>query len=158
MRLPILVLSLLLVCSGKTVNAQNADIWIVSVASGGARPLIIHPASDQEPEWSPDGKRILFDSDRAGDADIYVMAPDGSGLQQITSSVAKEDHGAWSPDGHLIAYQYDAGDNTDVWVMRADGTAPRRLTTYPARDGVRRQSNVSYWGLKLRDTFRVSKV
>ena len=79
----------------------QAEIYIMNVDGTNLRNLTNHPAQDEEPEFSPDGARILFDSDRNGNADIFVMNADGTNLVQLTGSRAKEDHGAWSPDGRL---------------------------------------------------------
>ncbi|TYA71701.1 DUF5050 domain-containing protein [Seonamhaeicola marinus] len=91
--------------------------------------------SDEEPEWSPDGTHILFDSKLKGNRDLYVMDGNGLNIRRLTSNPAKEDHGSWSPDGSKIAYQHQGKGNTDVYVMNADGTNQKRLTTHAARDG-----------------------
>jgi Tol biopolymer transport system component len=114
------------------LRAPAPDIWAISLRTGVARQVTNHPAADEEPAWAPDGRSILFDSDRNGNADIFVVNPDGTNLRQLTTSPAKEDHGAWSPDGNWIAYQHEEEGNTDVWVMRADGTEQRRLTSHRA--------------------------
>lgn len=106
---------------------------VMNIGGTGLRNLTNHPAQDQEPEFAPDGKRLLFDSERNGSADIFVMNVDGSNLVQLTASFAKEDHGAWSPDSKFIAFQYDAGDNTEVHVMNSDGS--NRIHSSRARDG-----------------------
>ncbi len=80
-----------------------AEIAVFQVAGSGLRRLTTNEYADEEPEWSPDGSRILFDSNRAGSNDLYVMDADGSNVTRLTDGPAKEDHGAWSPDGSRIA-------------------------------------------------------
>lgn len=51
----------------------TATIWVVHVASGVARPLVDHPSRNLAPAWSPDGRRLVFASDRDGDFDLYLL-------------------------------------------------------------------------------------
>lgn len=56
------------------------------------------------PQWSTDGKKILFESTRNGKSSIYVINADGTGLNQITDSLADYGQASWSPDGKSIVY------------------------------------------------------
>jgi Tol biopolymer transport system component len=77
-------------------------------------------------DWSPDGSRILFYSDRGGNTDLWVVRPDGSDPQQLTATSTYEEVAAsWSPDGSTIVYQR----SSDIWAMDADGSNPRALLT-----------------------------
>lgn len=58
--------------------------------------------SDRLPRWSPDGKKIIFLSNRSGRFDLWSIHPDGSGLRQITKGGSMPD--CWAPDGTLIGY------------------------------------------------------
>ena len=112
-----------------------AHIGIIRRDGSGSSLIVVSSASDEEPDWSPDGKRIAFDSGRNGNNDIFIIDIKGKNLQQLTNSPAKEDHASWSPDGKRIAYQHEWQGNTDVYVMNADGSNKTRLTTHAARDG-----------------------
>ncbi len=59
--------------------------------------LTDNPTEDSYPGWSPDGKFILFESDRDVDFELYVMNPDGSNIVQLTYNEAGEFSSAWSP-------------------------------------------------------------
>ncbi len=50
----------------------------------GQRSLTRNPATDADPAWSPDGRKIAFVSNRGGTYEVYVMNPDGSGQQRLT--------------------------------------------------------------------------
>ena len=74
--------------------------------------------------WSPDGKRILFESSRKGDLDLWTINADGSSPKELTFSVGIDQDGAWSPDGSQIAFESNRNNPSgmDVFVMNADGT------------------------------------
>ena len=76
-------------------------------------------------EWSPDGKRIAFASDRLeNDWELYAMREDGSGRRQLTRNCERhEREPAWSPDGRRVAFV----EGSAIYVMRGNGTDTRRL-------------------------------
>ena len=83
---------------------------------------------DHGPVWSPDGKRIAFESGRASTHHLFVRAADGSGDdRQVTTG---EDHhylNDWSPDGKLLMFdEFDPDTGADLWVVDVDGKAPPR--------------------------------
>jgi Tol biopolymer transport system component/DNA-binding winged helix-turn-helix (wHTH) protein len=87
---------------------------------------------------SPDGSRILFDSDRVGRWNLWVANRDGAEPKQITFM---NDPGSptWSPDGKQIAFDHFDGPHSDIYVMDSSGGPPRRVT-----DG-RSNNYVPYW-------------
>jgi TolB protein len=90
--------------------------------------------SSSESNWSPDGKKIAFYSDRTGDYEIYVMNPDGTGVVQLTNVPGTDDMPAWSPDGTRIAFISDRTGDNEIYLMNADGTNVKRLTEHPGDD------------------------
>ena len=109
----------------------------MNVDGSGQRNLTRNPASDSDPVWSPDGRKITF----VRNFEIYVMNADGTGQTNLTRNPAHDFAPAWSPDGQRIVFerrlarrQYGAcpgcGGATifEVHVMNADGSGPRRLT------------------------------
>ena len=83
---------------------------------------------------SPDGSRIVFQSNRAGNRELYTAKPDGSNVVQLTNTPYDEAGPVWSPDGKHLAYAAEPDGNSDVFVMNADGTGVRRLTDHPGDD------------------------
>jgi TolB protein len=85
------------------------------------------------PDWSPDGKWILFrspDSRRAG-ADLYRVRPDGTGLRQLTNFAPEVEvlSASYAPDGKSIVFSRTGrGGLPDLFVMRSGGTRIRQLT------------------------------
>ena len=87
------------------------------------------------PDWSPDGKRILFTSNIDGPSNVssnkYTVNPDGTGLHALTRArggLTQWMSSSYSPDGKWITLaRRSGGDNASVYVMRADGTHVRRV-------------------------------
>ena len=87
---------------------------------------------DRQPNWSPDGDRILFQrhTPASENWDIYTIASDGSSLQQVTTSPLSDTDASWSPDGHWIVYSSDDGGLLvpNILIIPADGGDPIRVT------------------------------
>jgi len=66
--------------------------------------LTNNTAPDQTPSWSPDGRKIVFASERDNDSEIYVMNADGSDQRRLTNQAGDESHPHWSPDGQRIVF------------------------------------------------------
>jgi D-alanyl-D-alanine carboxypeptidase len=81
--------------------------------------------------WSPDGRKIAFESLRDGNGEIYVVNADGSGQRRLTRNPARDLTPAWSPGGRTIAFARDRA----IYVMNADGSRQRDLTRNAAGDG-----------------------
>ena len=82
-------------------SGGQRQIWVMN-ADGSQQTQLTSAANFSEnPNWSPDGRRIVFDSDRAeqGNLDIYSMNADGSDVQQLTDSPALDAVPAYSPNG-----------------------------------------------------------
>jgi Tol biopolymer transport system component len=115
-----------IVYSSNRVSNFNAELFAVP-----ARRLTFTKGSedvfgdDGMPDFSPDGKRIVFTSNRDQQGEIYVMRPDGSGQKRLTRRGGDDWAPRFSPDGRRIAFTQLPGT---IWLMNADGTAVKRLT------------------------------
>ncbi len=114
-----------------------ASLWLcLSFAAGLARAQPVELTHDKKaqcshPQYSPDGKSIVFSSNRLHANQLWVMAADGSRLRQLTK-MKWDMEPAWSPDGKRVAFASygKEGDQFQVWVVGADGKDP-----YPASHG-----------------------
>ena len=88
------------------------------------------PGYDAECSFSPDGKEILFTSQRDGDLELYVMNRDGSDPRRITRSKGYDGGPFFSPDGTKIIFRADrtGDDRLQLFIVDADGTNERQLT------------------------------
>ena len=91
-------------------------------------------AMDGAPNWSPDGSKIAFWSNRDGKNEIYVMDSDGSNVKRLTNNMSDDGNPTWSPDGRKILFDSDRDGNLEIYVMDADGTNQTRLTRNNATD------------------------
>jgi tRNA A-37 threonylcarbamoyl transferase component Bud32 len=106
---------------------ENAEIWIMDENGLNLRQLTDNETYDGEPDWSPDGRQIAFESLRTGglSPDIYVMDVDGSNVQRITTDAAPDRHPDWSPDGSALAYESGSGAESEIVVTTLDGEHTR---------------------------------
>lgn len=81
-----------------------------------------------DPTWSPDGKQVLYASDRDGSAQLYVLTLRDGALHRITNLPSIRGRSDWSPDGlYIVTYSGEAW-NREVYIMNADGSNVRQLT------------------------------
>jgi len=82
----------------------QGDIWVVPTQGGEARRLTANPAYDYRPHWSPDGRQIVFSSDRYGNDDVFVLSLDGGPLKRLTYFSNSDAVWQWLPNGREIIF------------------------------------------------------
>jgi Tol biopolymer transport system component len=108
--------------------------------------LISSTRQDHSPQFSPDGKKIVFASDRSGSDEIWVCDSDGSHPTQLTFFDGPVNGTPrWSPDGQQIVFDARLAGNADIYVMRAEGGRPRPLTQEPSHDVMPSWSRDGRW-------------
>ncbi|MGE3843632.1 MAG: protein kinase [Vicinamibacterales bacterium] len=106
-----------------TTFTANIDVFIANLARGTRSRLTTGVSADQFPIWSPDGRSIVFNSQRRGSFDLYRLPPGGD----VEPEVLLENPGttmpsSWSPDGRLILYtQLHSDTGFDVYALPLDG-------------------------------------
>ncbi len=142
MRSPLIVFAALAILCAETpaprkiayarVYPQQGQLalFVANSDGSGERPLLASPDTDYDPAWAPDGKSIVFTSDRNGSADLFRANPDGSGLTRLTSDPAYDDQAAFSPDSKQLVFVSTRGGGTaNLWTMDLDTRNTKALTT-----------------------------
>ncbi|MDA1236641.1 MAG: hypothetical protein O3A53_17790, partial [Acidobacteria bacterium] len=83
----------------------NYEIYTANADGTSPKNLTNNAAFDYNPEWSPDGSKIVFESDRAGDNEIHVMNADGSSPVNLTNDTDFDFNPHWSPEGSKILFE-----------------------------------------------------
>jgi dipeptidyl aminopeptidase/acylaminoacyl peptidase len=85
-------------------NKTSSSIWLVPTNKAEPRPLTNTTKKDRHPRWSPDGRQILFESNRSGGNQLWVIDVDGGEARQLTTISTEASNGIWSPNGQNIAF------------------------------------------------------
>ncbi len=124
------------------------DIYTSTPDGKGIKKLTDSPGYDAEATVSPDGKKIIFTSERSGDLELYSMDTDGKNIKQLTDAVGYDGGAFYSPDSKMVVYRRSTPKNEaevaryksllaqhlivpttfEIWVMNADGSNKRQIT------------------------------
>jgi len=131
-------------------SSSSGDIWVVDIATASFSRFTFDPASDITPIWSPDGKNVVFSSNRTGEYNLYIKPSDGSSnekLLQGSPSNSAQIPSDWSRDGKSLIFDFASASNDyDLWLQpMANGTIStdqkaHGLVEYP---GAQVRANVS---------------
>jgi eukaryotic-like serine/threonine-protein kinase len=129
---------------------SDVNIWRIDLSSSdhASAPLksIASTQYEKSPRYSPDGKRIAFESDRSGSWEIWVSDGDGANPVQLTSMGGPlTGFPRWSPDGKLITFYSQGEGNSDIFLISAEGGKPRRLTVESSEEMASSWSRDGRW-------------
>jgi len=105
------------------------EIWIAN--RDGSNPLQVTSRGGPQcanPQWSPDGRTILFNSRRTGSSDLYLLQPETGTLTQLTNDPSEEAEARWSRDGRSIYFGSNRTGRLEVWRVPATGGAAAQVT------------------------------
>ena len=127
---------------------SDYDIYTATSAGKNIKRLTNTPGYDAEATVSPDGKKIIFTSERDGDLELYSMDTDGRNIRRLTHEVGYDGGAFYSPDSRRIVYRAShpttpedikkykdllaqhliVPTTFEIWVMNADGSKKRQVT------------------------------
>jgi len=101
---------------------DNWDVWVYDLERGVPSRLTFDDAAETEQIWSPDGRELVFSSDKGGFDNLYRKRSDGSGeAERLTTSDSAQWASSWSRDGHVAITASNTGAGFDLQVMRLAG-------------------------------------
>ena len=112
----------------------NWEIYTADWQGANQTNRTSHPADDEEPAWSMDGRYLAFSSDRSGNWDIWILDLLTQELTNVTSHPADDRHPTWSPDGEWLAFTSDRGGNWDIYKVRINSAELTPVVSTPAEE------------------------
>jgi len=111
------------------------DLYTLPITGGKATRLTSGMAFDAQPRFSPDGKKVVFVSDRSGGDNVWIVSLDGKDTTQLTRGMTNEFVSPeWSPDGKYVVVSKAGGlfGTAKLWTYHVDGGNGVQLTSTPA--------------------------
>jgi len=129
------------------ISERETHLWLYDLARETSTRFTFEGTVNHNPTWTPDGKRIAFNSDRDGATSIYWQLADGTGgLQRLTSSQYPNVPMSWSPDGQMLAFiESNPTTGSDIWVLRLSDRKPEPFLVTPFAESVPRFSPDGHW-------------
>jgi WD40 repeat protein len=118
-------------------RTDNAELMLAAPGAAELVNLTNNSSNDSGCAWSPDGSRIVFESERDGTHALWIMNADGSDVHKLTTSEFGDYAAAWSPDGEHICFRRitnDPNQNWELFVINVDGSGETNLTNNAAND------------------------
>jgi Tol biopolymer transport system component len=115
----------------RSITASESALWLADLTRGGATPLTTAHGRSDGPVWSPDGTRVVFNTDRDGPDSIYIKTIGDASPEQpfYRSEVLFKGPVAWSPDGKwIVETELDPKTSQDVYILSA--TDPKQAIPF----------------------------
>jgi len=106
----------------------QGDIWTVPAVGGQATRLTVHSAEDILPQYSPDGRFIMFSSDRYNNFDVFITPSEGGTPKQLTYNSSWDVGSEWFPSGDSILFTSNRDGWKDIFKVSVNGGQPIKLT------------------------------
>ena len=117
---------------GKIVYASRTgeswDLWIVNRDGSNAQQLTADAFIDQQPSVSPDGRYVVFQSNRSGNKNIWRIDADGTNPKQLTNGNFIDETPVVSPDGKTVFFASARSGASTIWKVGIDGGSPEQVS------------------------------
>jgi TolB protein len=108
----------------RMLGTSNSEVFVANSDGSGAVNLTNNPAFDGWPAWSPQGTKIAFASNRAGNHEIFIMNPDGTGVRKVANTEGRATAPKWSRDGSAIYFpnckKVDFSYDCQIYAVKLD--------------------------------------
>jgi len=106
-------------------------LWVLPIEGGTARRLTEDIFEIYQPDWSPDGRELIFQSYRDGNFHLWSISADGSNPRQLTRGPFDHREPRYSPDGRRVAFSSDRGGGYGVYILDLASGAITQVPTGP---------------------------
>ena len=117
-----------------STQSGNKEIYVMDWDGHNQQPLTKNGSINMNPDFSPDGREVIFTSYKRGNPDLYRRALSNTTEVAISNRKGLNFTGSWSPDGRNIALALSKDGDSEIYTLRSDGSHPVRLTINPALD------------------------
>jgi len=115
-----------------STQTGNKEIAIMDWDGYNSMPLTRNGSINLNPDFSPDGRELVFTSYKRNNPDLYKRALSSTAEVPVSNRRGLNITGSWSPDGAKIALTLSKDGNSEIYVISKDGSNPQRLTNTPA--------------------------
>lgn len=123
-----------------SILKQNANLWRLPVdpatghVAGSPEKVVASSREESRGAWSPDGRRLAFNSDRAGEMNLWLMELEGGAARPLTKGPGGDFQPRFSPDSRHVAFFSSRSGSADIWTVEVDTGKLKRLTHGPSID------------------------
>ncbi len=114
-----------------STGSDRENVYRRDLSHPGSPPTALGSTTREQenPQYSPDGKRIAFASSRTGSREIWVSDPDGTNLLQLSALKGYAARPQWSPDGKKIVFGTHQAERQEIFIVDVAEAVPRTLQT-----------------------------
>lgn len=113
---------------GTVRRSARGQIFIVRKDGSALRQLTDDAYHNTGPDWSPDGRWVVFQSEREEGSDLFVVDTSGSHTRRLTDRPGPDSSADWSPDGQQLVFFSERERGRGIYIMDADGSNVRWVT------------------------------
>jgi serine/threonine-protein kinase len=125
---------------------SSSDVWVTDIAAGTTQRLTDDEADNNDPQWSPDGVRVVYSVNAPGGKDLAVQRAEGGEARLLARRDGTQFPNDWLRDGSaLLVTEQDSRGGSDILVQPADGSPARPYAATPARESAARVSPDGRW-------------
>ena len=129
------------------IAGRDSQTWLYDFARDTLTLFTFGGTVNQNANWTPDGKRIAFQSNREGPLNLFWQLADGSGgLERLTTGEYTQAANSWSPDGQLLAFvEVNPDTGYDIWMLRLGDHKAQPFIQTPGNESAPRFSPDGRW-------------